>query len=130
MAVSSDDAVAGSDESFFGEQSVLDAHIAHIEIIPDAVLLSEITALLALCGCLDILIGSKVIHYHCDLILREDRIKSCLIELIDCDGRSNVVSEDKVEVCHNELTGLYLTESCMSCEDLLCHCHSHSKKTP
>jgi hypothetical protein len=80
-------------------------------------------------GCrFNILVRCKVVHNHRNLCVVKHRRCAVFLKHVDCHRRGNVVAEPHIQFCVNKLACLYLTESCMSCEDLLCHCHSHSKK--
>ena len=48
VAVCADDAVARGHDAFFGQQGVLDAHLAHIVEVEDVVLVGKLAALLGL----------------------------------------------------------------------------------
>ena len=86
VAVGADDAVTGCHDAFFGQQSVLDAHLAHIVEIEDVVLVGELAALLGLGRALDVLVGNEVVEDDGDVLFVEHAVEARLFELVDGDG--------------------------------------------
>ena len=64
VAVGADDAFARCNYAFFGEQCVLNAHIAHIVIMLYIILARKSPALESVSCGLYILVGCEVVHYH------------------------------------------------------------------
>ena len=104
---------------------MLDTHLADIVEMAYAVRTGKPSAGLALLGCLDVLVGDKVVKHDRDLVLVKHGIKSGLFELVDRDRRRDIVAEYNVQLCADQLTGSYLVKPCMGGKDLLSHGHSH-----
>ena len=79
VAVGADDAVARGHDALFGQQRVLNAHLADIVEVEDVVLVCELAALLGLGRALDVLVGDKVVEHDVDAGLVKDGIKARLV---------------------------------------------------
>ena len=86
MAVRTNDAVACGHDAFFGQQGVLDAHLAHIVEVEDIVFVGELAALLGLGGTLDVLVGHKVVQHDGDVLFVEHAVETGALKLVDGDG--------------------------------------------
>ena len=125
VAVGADDAVTGCHDAFFGQQSVLDAHLAHIVEIEDVVLVGELAALLGLGRALDVLVGNEVVEDDGDVLFVEHAVEARLFELVDGDGGSDVIAQHDVELGVDELARLDLGEACVCGQNFLRLGHSH-----
>ena len=74
VAVGADDAVTRRHDAFFGQQGVLDAHLAHIVEIEDVVLVGKLAALLGLLRALDVLVGDEVVQHDGDVLFVEHAV--------------------------------------------------------
>lgn len=113
VGVCADDYVTRNDQSFFRQQGVLDAHLSHIVEVGDLLFAAEITAHLALCGSLDVLVGGEVIHDHGHLFFVKDSVFVQLVELSDRNRRGDIVAQHTIQIDQNQLTGS--TESRPAC---------------
>ena len=125
MAVRTDDAVTGGHDAFFGQQGVLDAHLAHIVEVEDIVFVGELAALLGLGGTLDVLVGHKVVQHDGDVLFVEHAVETGALKLVDGDGGGDVVAQHDVQLCVDELACLDLGKPGMCGKDLLRQGHSH-----
>ena len=125
MRIRTDYEITCRNESFFGKNRVLNAHIAHVKIIFDFHVSRKFTAHFTLCRRFDILIGSKMIHYHCDLFFIKNFGNPKLFELPYGNGRGYIVSEYQIQIRKNQLTGGNAFKSRVLCQNLLSHCHAH-----
>ena len=103
VAVRADDAVARGHDALFGQERVLNAHLADVVEVEDVVLVCELAALLGLGRALDVLVGDKVVEHDVDAGLVKDGIKARLVELIDGHRGRNIVAEHDVEPGVDEL---------------------------
>ncbi len=94
VAVCADDAVAGSYKSLLREQSMLDAHLADIVEVADAVGTGEITALLALCCGFDVLIGGEMVKDNIDAVFIEYFGKAGFVEFVYSNRGGDIVAEN------------------------------------
>ena len=104
---------------------MFDAHLADVKVIVDIKTFCEGTALLAAGGSLYVLVGSKMIHYHCHTALVEYRRETIRLKLIDGDREGDVVAQHQIQFGLDQLTGADFLQSCVCGKDLLCHGHSH-----
>ena len=125
VAVGADDAVTGCHNAFFGQQSVLDAHLAHIVEVEDVVLVGELAALLGLGRALDVLVGNEVVEDDGDVLFVEHAVETRLFELVDGDGGSDVIAQHDVELGVDELACLDLGKTGMCGKNFLRQGHSH-----
>ena len=126
MGIRADAQAARSDQTFFGQQGMLDAHHADVHEILDVVLAGEGPGLLDQRRRLDVLVGGKMIHDHGDLGVVKHRGRAVFLEHIDGDGRGDVVAEHHIQLGVDQLTCLYLIQTRVCREDFLGHCHTHS----
>ena len=106
LAVRADDAVARGHDALFGQERVLNAHLADVVEVEDVVLVCELAALLGLGRTLDVLVGDKVVEHDVDAGLVKDGIKARLVELIDGHRGRNIVAEHDVEPSVDELAAV------------------------
>jgi hypothetical protein len=72
VAVRADDDVAGSDQSVFGQDGVLDAHVSAFVIVGDVHLACKVAHDLDLLGGIDVLVRREVITDQGHAVLVED----------------------------------------------------------
>ena len=130
VGVRADNQLTRTDQTFFRQERVLDAHRADVKEIDDFMLAGKRAALQALLGGLDVLVRCKVIHDQCDLGLVKYRLKAGLLQLADCNRTGDIVCQRQIQLCFDQLAGRNTVETRMLCEDLLCHRHSHIRCTP
>ena len=109
---------------------MLNSHLSYIKIIGDIVATGKFTNTFTVLSRLNILIRNKVIHYQCNFIFVKYGIYCHLIHLMDSYRRSDIVSKNKVKLCLYKLSCFYMIQTCMRCQDLLSHCHSHFSIPP
>ena len=126
VAVGTDDAVTGGHDAFFGQESMLDAHLAHIVEVQDVVLVGKLPALLGLGRALDVLVGHEVIQHDGDVFLVEHAVKPGLFKLVDGHRGGDVVAQHDVELGVDELACLDLRQTGVCSQNFLRHRHSHS----
>ena len=125
MGVGTDDAVAGGDNALLGQQRMLDAHLAHVIKMADAMAAGKFTALLALfCG-LDVLVGNEVVQNDGDAVLIKNGVKSGFFKFVDSNRGGNVVAQNDIQLCTDQLAGNHGGEACVGSQDFLSHSHSH-----
>ena len=127
VRVRADDDVTGNDETFFGKERMLYAHLSDVVEMYDFLFRAEITAHLALDRRLDILVGREMVHDHRYLFFIVNLGVAELVEFADRNGRGDVVAENTVERNEDQLARFYLIKSRVSRENFLCHCHTHEK---
>ena len=125
MAVCANDAVARCHDAFFGQQRVLNAHLAHIIEVEDVVLVGKLAALLGLGRALDVLVGHEVVENDGDVLFVEHAVKACLLELVDGHRCGDVVAQHDVELGVDELARLDLGEARVCGQNFLRLGHSH-----
>ena len=111
VAVRTDHAVACGHDAFFRQQSVLNAHLAHIVEVKDIVFVGELAALLGLGGALDVLVGHKVVQHDGNVLFVEHTVKTGLFKLVDGNRGGDVVAQYDVQLCIDELASLDLVFS-------------------
>ena len=104
---------------------MLDAHLAHVIEMADAVLAGELPAGFGLLGSLDILVGHKMVQDDDHLVLVIDPVKACFFELIHRHRGSDIIAQNNVQLGLNQLSGAHLQQTCMGRQNLLGHCHCH-----
>ncbi len=119
MAIRPDDQIPGADEPLFGQEGVLDAHLADLEVVGDLVVAGERPHRLGLLGGLDVLVRGEVVGHEGDLLFVKDRLLAELGELIDGDRGGDVVSKHQIQVGHDQLAGTYALKACMRRQNLL-----------
>ena len=83
MRIGSDYELSGSGKAFFRKKGMLDAHLAHIEEVHDALLGREVPADLALLSGFYVLVWNEVIHYEAYFFPVEYIFKAGLLHLCD-----------------------------------------------
>ena len=107
VRIRADHEVAGRDEPLLRQKRVLDsAVVAHLEVVDDPLLLRERPHRGALLRGLDILVRREVVGHERDLLPVDHLGASELGELADGHGRGDVVSENKVQLRHDQLAGV------------------------
>ena len=125
VGVSADHGIAGANQTLFGQQGMLDTHSAHIEIVVDVEALCKGAALLALgCG-LDVLVGGEMVHDHCDAALIKHLIETGCLKLVDGNRGGDVIAQNQIQLCLDQLACTNFRQTCVGGQDLLCHCHAH-----
>ena len=125
VGVCADDTITGADDTLFGKQGVLDAHLTHVVEVGDVMLFREIACGSAQLGGFDVLTGGVVVEDDGDLVFVEHAVKARLFKNVDSDGGGDVVAEDNIQLGLDEVAGFYRIQACVSGEDLLCHGHAH-----
>ena len=64
-----------------------------------------------------------------DLVLIKHSVNLHLLDLMNGHGAGDIVSEYKVKLGHDQVACLNGFFPGCSCQDLLCHCHSHNLKS-
>ena len=125
VGVRPDRKLSGGDESLLRNQSMLNPHISHIEIMRELLLRREVPAdLSALCGD-DVLVRDEMIHHEDDLIPVKDRLLSQLLHLPDRKRSRNIIPVDQIDIRLDQLPRQDLIEARMRRQNLLAHRHSH-----
>ena len=104
---------------------MLDAHLADVVEVADAVRAGEIAAGFGLLGGLDVLIGDEVVEDDGDAVAIEDLGEAGFVEFVDGDGGGDVIAEDDVQLCADQLSCGDLLEARVCRHDLLRHGHAH-----
>ena len=66
-----------------------------------------------------------MIHNQRDLILVKDIFLLKFLHFMNRHRGSNIVPQNQIQFCFNELSGLYFIQSGSSSQNFLCHCHTH-----
>ena len=130
VAVGTDDAVTGGNDPLLRQEGVLNAHLAHVVKVADAVVAGKFPAGLALLGGLDVLVGHKVVQNDDHLVLVVDPFESGLSEFVHRHRGGDVVAQDDVQLGLDQLPGGNLPQPGVGRQDLLCHCHCHNQYYP
>ena len=125
VGVRTDHSITGDNESFFRQKCMLNAHLSNVVEMRNILLAAEITAHHALLCSLDVLVRSKVIHYHGHLLLVKNALLAHLVECLDGNRRGNIIAKHEIQIHQHELSSLDLVETGVCSEDLLCHGHTH-----
>ena len=123
MGVGADDEVSRADDALLGQQGMLDAHAALLEVVGDPHLMREVARDLRLLGALDVLVRAVVVGHEENLGPIEDA-SAKLADRLDRDRCRDVICEHAVEVALDELSWHDTVEAGMRGQDLLCHRHS------
>ena len=107
---------------------MLDAHLADVKVVVDIKALGKGPAFLTAGGCLNVLVGGEVIHYHGHAALIKDRFKAVGFELVDGHRESNVIAQYQIQFCLDQLSGTHIIHAGVRGQDLLCHGHSHNSQ--
>ena len=130
VAVRADDAVTGGHDALFGQQRMLNAHLADIVEVEDVVFIGELAALFGLGGAFDILIGHKMVEHDVDAGAVEHRVKTGFLKLVDRHRRGDIVAKHDIELSVDELARGNGCFPAMRGQDLLRHGHSHGVFPP
>ena len=79
---------------------------------------------------LDVLIRHEMIQHKCDLVLVKNTVHLHLVHLMNRHRRCDIISENQIQICLNELSGTDRRKSGMRRENLLCHRHTHILSPP
>ena len=101
MAVSTNDQVARTNNALLGQKSMLDAHAAHLPIMGDALLTSEIARGLGLFGRVDVFVRRVVVGDDKNARGIEDLANADLIERLDGDWGCHIIRKNKIEIAFN-----------------------------
>ena len=74
---------------------------------------------------LNVLIRHEMIQHERDLVLVKNAVHLHLIHLVNRHRRCDIISENQIQICLNQLSCFYRRQSCMSSQNFLCHCHTH-----
>ena len=130
VAVRADDAVTGGHDALFGQQRMLNAHLADIVEVEDVVFIGELAALFGLGGAFDILIGHKMVEHDVDAGAVEHRVETGFLKLVDRHRRGDIVAKHDIELSVDELARGNGCFPAMRGQDLLRHGHSHGVFPP
>ena len=125
VAVRADDQLAGGDQAFLRQQSVLDAHLAHVVEVGDVKATGEFPGRLAQLGGFDVLAGGVVVQYDGDLLPVEDPGEARLVKDAHGHGGRHVVAKDQIQLRLHQIPGFYAGETRVGGQDLLGHGHAH-----
>ena len=71
-----------------------------------------------------------MIQHERDLVLVKNAVHLHLIHLMNRHRRCNIISENQIQICLNELPCTDRRKSGMCRKNLLCHCHTHILSPP
>ena len=125
MGIRADNYVAGDNQSLFRKQGVFYAHLPDIKIICNLVFVGELSDLLTVLSRFDILVRDKVIHHQGNFVTVKDLLFLESVHLVNGNRRRNIISQYKIQLCLDQLTGLHKIKTRGMRKDLLSHCHSH-----
>ena len=123
VGVGADDEVARAHNALLRQKRMLDTHAADFVIVRDALLAGEFAHLLGLLGALDVLVGNVMVGHQGDLGRVEHLLDADLLEVLDRDGRRDVVGKHEVEIAFDQLPRLHFIEMRMSGQNLFRHGH-------
>ncbi len=78
----------------------------------------------------DILIWHKVVQHKRNLIPVKHALRFHFIHLMNSHRRSDIVSENEIQLCLDQLSRADRGKPCMRCKNLLCHRHTHVSFPP
>ena len=79
---------------------------------------------------LNVLIRHEMIQHERDLVLVKNAVHLHLIHLVNRHRRCDIISENQIQICLNELPCTDRRKSGMRRKNLLCHCHTHILSPP
>ena len=125
MGICTDNHISRNRKSFFRKECMLYSHFTYIKIVCNIIFAGKLThAFAMLCG-FNVLIWSKVIHHKCDLVFVKYTLYIHFSDFMNCNRRSNIIAQNQIQVCLDQLSGADRRQACMCCKNLLSHCHSH-----
>ena len=127
MAVRADDDLARRAQALLGQQRVLDAGLADLEVVDDLLLARKGAHGLGHLRGLDVLVGREVIRHQHDLRGVKDLLGAHLVEFVDRHRPGDVVAQHQVEVAHEELARPAAFDARGARKDFLGHGHAHEK---
>ena len=107
MRICTNDHISCHSQSFFRKQCVFDSHLSYVKIIGDLIFTGKFTYTFAVFCWFDIFIRDKMIHYQCNLILVKYFLLFKLVHLMNGNRGSNIISQDQIQICLDQLTGFY-----------------------
>ena len=126
VRIGADHAITRHNKTLFGKQCMLDANASDFKIIRDLLRMRKLAHLKRLLRALDILIRRKMIGHKRDLMAVEHLFLAQKRELLNGNGRCDIVPQHHIQLAHNQLPRLYLAEPRLGGKQLLRHRHSHS----
>ena len=127
VAVGPDDEVAGPDDALLRQEGVLDAHLAHLPVMLEALLVGEVAQHLRLLGAGDVLVGREVVGHQGHAVLVPDLADAGRPELLDGDGRGDIVAEGDIDARKDEVARLDARPPRVGGDDLFGDRHRHGK---
>ena len=67
-----------------------------------------------------------MVHHERNFVLIKDILHRHLIHLVNSDWGCDIIAENKVQLCFDQLPRLDGVKTRVACEDLLRHGHSHN----
>ncbi len=125
MRIGPYDELPGQHESLLGEESVLDAHAADLEIVLDLAVSGEVAHNPALLGRFDVFVWREVVRHEGDPPPVEDLRDTDLLEFFDRDGGRHIVAQNEVDLRLDELARFHGSQAGVVRKDLLSHRHWH-----
>ena len=71
-----------------------------------------------------------MIQHERDLVLVKNAVHLHLVHLVNRHRRCDIISENQIQICLNELPCTDRRKSGMRRKNLLCHCHTHILSPP
>ena len=125
MGIRTDDHITCNRQSFLGQQSVFDTHLSHFKVIGNLISACKLSHAFAMLSGLDVLVGYKMVRHECDLILVKHSLRIEFLHLLNGNGACDIIAQNKIQICLDQLTGFHPFKSGCLSKNLLCHCHSH-----
>ena len=125
VAVGADDEVPGNHDPLLGQEGMLDPRLADVVVVGELLLVGKVPHELALLGRIDVLVRGEVVRDEDDLVPVEHLAAARLPEVIDGDGRRDVVSEGDIHLGIDQHPGTHLVEPRVPAEYLFRDGHSH-----
>ena len=104
---------------------MLNADAPLLEIIHDAIFMREVADDLRKTGRLDVLRRLEMVRNENDLLFVENRDADAL-EFRNGRRRSDIIRHDQIKTAVNQISCFHRIDTGMPCQDLLCHCHTHT----
>ena len=105
---------------------MLDPHFSYVKVIGDIMAAGELPHTFTMFCRFNVFVRNKVVHNKGYFIFIKNSIYCHFVHFVDGHRRGNVISQYQIKICLDQLSGFYFIQSCMSRQDFLCHCHSHS----
>ena len=126
MAVRADDTLTGCDQALFRKQRMLNAGLSHVIEMQNPVFAGKVSGNLAELGGFNVLTGRVVVQNNGNPLRIENGFESGLLKHADGDRRGNIVSQDQVELCFDQVSGFDFLKTRVGGENLLGHGHAHA----